>query len=94
MSGTSMATPHIAGLAALLFQAKPGATVDQIEDAIFKSCILAPGMVQERAGRGVPNGPQALSILTGVPIPPAGAAAPKRRKASGRPAKRTAKKKG
>jgi subtilisin family serine protease len=37
MPGTSMATPHIAGLAALLWQAKPTATVNQIENAIFKS---------------------------------------------------------
>ena len=32
----SMATPHIAGLAALLFQAKPTATIDEVESAIFR----------------------------------------------------------
>jgi subtilisin family serine protease len=64
MDGSSMATPHIAGLAALLFGASPGATVDQIEDAIFKSCKLLPGMTDLRAGRGAPNGPRALAILT------------------------------
>jgi subtilisin len=68
MDGTSMATPHIAGLAALLYEARPGATVDQIEDAIFKSCKLLPGMAQERAGLGVPNGPRALAILRGREI--------------------------
>src|SRR5262249_53922344 len=68
MDGTSMATPHIAGLAALLFSASKGATVDQIEDAIFKSCRLLPGMTNDRAGRGAPNGPRALEILTGQTI--------------------------
>jgi len=65
MDGTSMATPHIAGLAALLYEAKKGATADQIENAIFESCKLLPRMTQDRAGRGGPNGPLALSILTG-----------------------------
>jgi len=62
-SGTSMATPIIAGLAALLFQAKPSASRREIMDAIMESCELAPGMSPERAGRGVPNGPRALAIL-------------------------------
>ena len=63
MSGTSMATPHIAGLAALLMQAKPKRTIDEIEAAIFKSCALRPGMLVSRASRGFPNGPKALSLL-------------------------------
>jgi subtilisin family serine protease len=68
MSGSSMATPHIAGLAALLLQAVPTATPDQLEHAIFGSCELPPGMHPARANRGIPNGPRALSILTGAPL--------------------------
>ncbi len=63
MSGTSMATPHIAGLAALLWEAKPNATVNQVEKAIFDSCQLLPKMAQMRANRGFPNGPKALALL-------------------------------
>jgi subtilisin len=63
MSGTSMATPHIAGLAALLWEAKPNATVNQIERAIFDSCVLKPQMTQLRANRGFPNAKKALSLL-------------------------------
>lgn len=66
MSGTSMATPHIAGLAALLFEASPGATVDQVEQAIFQSCKRGPGMSLERSNRGFPSAVQALAALTGV----------------------------
>jgi subtilisin family serine protease len=63
MDGTSMATPHIAGLAALLFQAKPTATPDEIEQAIFSSCEGGPGLPSSRANRGFPNAPRALAHL-------------------------------
>jgi len=63
MDGTSMATPHIAGLAALLFQAKPDATPDQVQRAIFNSCQRASGMARERANRGIPDGKLALESL-------------------------------
>lgn len=67
MDGTSMATPHVAGLAALLLQAKPDATVNDLERAIFSSCQRPPGMAVERGNRGIPNGPRALEILTQTP---------------------------
>ncbi len=63
MDGTSMATPHISGLAALLWEAKPDATVNQIERAIFDSCHIEKGMDIERSSRGIPNAPRALAAL-------------------------------
>ncbi len=67
MSGSSMATPHIAGIAALLLHAKPGATTQELEMAILGSCSLVPTMQAARANRGVPDAVKALSILTGAP---------------------------
>jgi subtilisin len=63
MDGTSMATPHVAGLAALLLQARPTATVDQLEQAIFASCQRPTGMREQRGGRGLPNASRALEEL-------------------------------
>ncbi len=65
MSGTSMATPHVAGLAALLWQARPDATVGEIEAAIFASATRGSTMTEERAGRGLIDGPRAYRQLTG-----------------------------
>jgi subtilisin len=92
MDGTSMATPHVAGLAALLRQADPTATIDDIENAIMNSCTLPATMPNFRANRGVPDAAVALARLTtriGValaqaplaPPAPAGAKRKRRRKA-------------
>ncbi len=63
MDGTSMATPHVAGLAALLMEAAPKKTADEIERALFESCKLGPDMTADRAHRGLPSGPRALRLL-------------------------------
>jgi subtilisin family serine protease len=63
MDGSSMATPHVAGLCALLMEARPKRTIDEVETAILESCKLAPRMRAERAGRGMPDAKVALSLL-------------------------------
>jgi subtilisin len=82
MDGTSMATPHVAGLAALLLQAKPNASTDALESAIQDSCVLPPTMIRDRANRGVPDAVVAFEKLMGKPLTQAVAAsaAPRRRK--------------
>ncbi|MBI5851363.1 MAG: S8 family serine peptidase [Planctomycetes bacterium] len=63
MDGTSMATPHVAGLAALLIQAEPTRSVAEVERAIFQSCKRPSGMPQQRGNRGIPDAVQALRVL-------------------------------
>jgi subtilisin len=66
MDGTSMATPHVAGLAALLFEAAPTATPTEVETAIFASCSLGEQMTEARANRGMPDAVRAHDALTGA----------------------------
>ncbi len=63
MKGSSMATPHVAGLAALLMEAHPTKTIDEIEAAIFASCQRTQSMPVGRANRGCPDAVRALNAL-------------------------------
>lgn len=51
-SGTSMATPHVTGAAAMYLQANPGATPQQVRDALVEHAT--PGLVTN-PGSGSPN---------------------------------------
>ncbi len=62
-SGASMAAAHVAGVAAILFQARPSATVAEVEEAILNSCEPLPESSAERCGRGLINPVKALDTL-------------------------------
>ena len=62
-SGTSMAAPHVAGLAALLWQKKPEATAAEIREAILNSCVRPAAVVSARGNRGIPDATLALAQL-------------------------------
>jgi subtilisin len=63
LDGTSMAAPHVAGLAALLFSARPDAAIDEIQQAILDSCSNPANEDAARIGAGIPDGEVALERL-------------------------------
>ena len=70
VSGTSMATPFAAGIAALLLQAQPGMTPAEVKEALLETA-LDLGVDPNAQGQGLGRGDQALSEIVGhVPPPP------------------------
>jgi subtilisin family serine protease len=62
LSGTSMATPHAAGLATLLFQADPNLTAEQVASIMMKSAKdLGPSGMDNDSGAGRIDALHALS---------------------------------
>ena len=78
MSGTSMATPHVAALAALIEAYQPGLTPDQVEKAIESSALdLGPTGRDNDYGYGRINAPAALAAAaTMTPAPNTSSASP------------------
>ncbi|MGQ5656010.1 S8 family serine peptidase [Streptomyces sp. EKR5.2] len=61
LSGTSQATPHVAGAAALLAAAHPGLTGSQLKDLLVSSSKQTPQYDAFQAGSGRVDVPSALS---------------------------------
>jgi len=69
-SGTSMAAPHVAGLAALLAAANPQAGLQQIRTAILSTAAPVSRLAGKVATGGVINAAAAVAAINGTEPPP------------------------
>jgi serine protease len=67
--GTSMATPHVAGVAALMLSANPALTPDQVE-SLLKSTARAFPQACSGCGAGIVDANAAVQVALNVPVTP------------------------
>jgi len=70
MSGTSMATPHVAGVVALMLSLQPNLTKQQIRQYLFTTVDPIPDLQGRTVTGGRVNAYRVLQALSGVPLPP------------------------
>ncbi|MCA0987545.1 S8 family serine peptidase [Guptibacillus algicola] len=62
LQGTSMATPHVAGVAALLLDANPNLSPSEVKDIISKTATNMPGREAYEVGSGYVNAYAAVDL--------------------------------
>ena len=78
MSGTSMATPEVAGAAALAWAANPNATVAQVRSALVQGVTKVPALGGKVSSGGCLNVYNTLKLLAAASPAPTPVSAPRR----------------
>jgi serine protease AprX len=66
MSGTSMATPHVSGIIALMLEANPNLSPLQVRDILERSATNMTGRLEWEAGAGHVNAHAAVAMAAGL----------------------------
>lgn len=69
--GTSMATPHVAGVVALMYSVKPSITPDEVESILKSTARSFPGTCNQ-CGSGIVDATAAVKAAAGVIVNPPG----------------------
>ena len=73
-TGTSMATPHVSGVVALMLQANPALTPDQVKSLLAQSATPVAGCPADQCGAGLVNAYNAVAAaLAAADRPPVAA---------------------